>query len=207
MSETERRVYRACELRLNEAAGAPPVIEGYAAVFDAASEDLGGFVEFVRRGAFAKTLSEADVRATQNHDHNIVLGRTKSGTLTLSEDTHGLRVKIVPPDTQAARDLMTLMRRGDVSQMSFMFETIRDQWVIEGDQIQRSLLEVRLHDVSVVTYPAYPQTSAEVRSRAQQMKTTAAPGQAIHPAATPDGSQVQAHLSNLIRELDIAVEA
>lgn len=203
-ADHETRLVVMQEMRLLEDPGQPPAIEGYAAVFDAPSEDLGGFVEYVRRGAFTKTIGEADVRATKNHDPNVVLGRTKNGTLTMSEDIHGLRVKIVPPDTQAARDLMTQIKRGDIDQMSFMFDAVRDEWLVQGDKIIRSLLEVRLYDVAVVTYPAYPQTSAEVRSHVQQLRQSlAAPGQAAHPADA-DPADAQARIALMLRELEIA---
>jgi HK97 family phage prohead protease len=75
-----------------------------------------------------------------------------------------LRVTIDPPDTQYAADLMAVMARGDVSQMSFAFTTTEDSWDLVDGQRVRSLLAVELHDVSVVTYPAYPDTTVAVRS-------------------------------------------
>lgn len=136
--------------------GNTAVIEGHAAVFDKRSQNLGGFVEVVRRSAFTKTLQEADIRALQNHDENLVLGRNKSGTLDLSTDDSGLYYRITPPDTTYARDLQILLERGDVSQSSFAFNAIDDDWDMTADDIPlRSLNEVRLVDVSVVTYPAY----------------------------------------------------
>src|SRR5690625_3155533 len=110
---TERR-YHAVEMRME--GGDSPRIVGYAAKFDRASGDLGGFTEIIRRGAFAKTIQEADVRALWNHDSNYVLGRSKSGTLRLVEDDEGLRIEVDPPDTQWARDLVKSIERGDVDQ-------------------------------------------------------------------------------------------
>lgn len=172
----ERRVYTLQELRVEPGAeGEAPQISGYAAVFDTDSEPLADypgvrFIERVAPGAFAKTIVEHDIRALFNHDPNYVLGRKRAGTLTLREDSHGLAVTILPPDTQWARDLMTSMKRGDLSQMSFMFKTVRDQWEkVEDAQTgartnKRTLLEVRLYDVSVVTFPAYPATQANARA-------------------------------------------
>ncbi len=141
-----------------------PHIRGYAALFDTWSEDLGWFREKVQPGAFANTIKEADIRALWNHDPNYVLGRNKSDTLQLSEDERGLAVDITPPDTQWARDLMTSMKREDINQMSFAFQTIRDEWNYDSDPLERTLIECKLFDVAVVTYPAYTATSAGVRS-------------------------------------------
>jgi len=142
-----------------------PKIRGYAAVFNKMSDVLGGFREKIAPGAFKKTLKEADVRALFNHDPNFVLGRTSSGTLALREDDKGLFMEIDPPDTAPARDLMTLIERGDVDQASFAFRVVKDTWEHEESQTPtRTLNEVVLYDVSPVTYPAYPQTSVDVRS-------------------------------------------
>jgi HK97 family phage prohead protease len=157
----EYRYIPAQELRTEQEG---TIIKGYAAVFNKWSEDLGGFREIIRPGAFTKTLKDgADVRALQNHESNYVLGRTKSQTLLLEEDDKGLAVEIHPPDTQYARDLIINIDRGDVDQMSFGFETIKDRWGREEGRNTRELLEVKLFDVSIVTYPAYPQTVVQVR--------------------------------------------
>lgn len=152
------------DLEIRAADGdAPPVIFGYAAVFNQLSENLGGFRERIAPGAFTKALSD-DVRALFNHDPNIVLGRTRSKTLRLSEDKKGLAIEIDPPSTPAALALMESMRRGDVTQMSFGFQTVKDSWeVVDGEPV-RTLIEARLFDVSPVTYPAYPQTEVALRS-------------------------------------------
>jgi HK97 family phage prohead protease len=168
MSQTdqiERRVAHA-NIRIEARAEGGDTIKGHAAVFNSLSEDLGGFREKLLPGAFRNVLRD-DVRALINHDSNLVLGRSISGTLTMSEDERGLYVEIVPPATQAARDLMELMQRGDVTQMSFAF-SIRGEdqkWTENADgSYLRTISQVaRLHDVSVVTYPAYPETDAAVR--------------------------------------------
>lgn len=139
-------------------------IVGYAAVFGTESEDLGGFTETIRVGAFTETLkSKPDVRALVDHDSRQILGRTKSGTLSLSVDTIGLRAEIQPPDTQVGRDVMESIRRGDIDQMSFGFRTTEDEW--NEDFTRRELIGVDLFDVSVVAFPAYRDTSVAVRSR------------------------------------------
>lgn len=144
-------------------------ITGYAAVFNSLSEDLGGFREMVMPGAFDRCLRGApDVRCLFNHDPNLVLGRTRSGTLRLSADSSGLKFDCDIPDTQAGRDVRESIRRGDVDQCSFGFIVNGQNWREEDDgsglpQSIRELTDVDLFDVSPVTYPAYPQTSVSAR--------------------------------------------
>lgn len=141
----------------------PTVLAGYAALFNTLSDDLGGFQERIAPGAFAKSIG-GDVRALFNHDRNIVLGRTKAKTLTVAEDNRGLVFEIIMPDTGAARDLIHSIERKDVDQMSFGFRVIDDLWEEVDGVILRTLIEVKLQDVSPVTVPAYPDTSVAVRS-------------------------------------------
>ncbi|MEM4234905.1 MAG: HK97 family phage prohead protease [Candidatus Methanomethylicaceae archaeon] len=144
----------------------PTTLTGYAAVFNQWSEDLGGFRELIRPGAFEKAIQNADVRALINHDANYVLGRTTSGTLRLEEDEIGLRVEIKLPSTQYANDLVLMMKRGDINQMSFGFSVAEggDKWYEQDGIYRREIISVsRLYDVSVVTFPAYPQTIAQAR--------------------------------------------
>jgi HK97 family phage prohead protease len=141
-------------------------IVGYAAIFDSPSENLGGFVERIKKGAFTETLKEkrSDPLAFFNHDSSMVLGRRSAGTLVLSEDEKGLNFEISPPDTQWARDLIVSMDRGDIRQMSFGFRTIKDAWSdIDKPIAKRELLEVALQEISVVSMPAYKATSAKLR--------------------------------------------
>lgn len=162
----ERRVDGSAEVRnLGEGSEDPPQITGYAARFDALSEDLGGFRERIAPGAFAGVLDD-DVRALVNHDSNLVLGRSRANTLRMREDDMGLRVEIDLPRAHFASDLAESMRRGDVDQMSFGFIVDRDTWALGADDMpERTILAFRrLFDVSVVTFPAYPQTEASVRS-------------------------------------------
>lgn len=170
--EIERRI-QCKEVRLDDTGGKPS-IRGYAAVFNQLSEDLGGFREQLTTGAFTDAMGNSDVRALINHDPNLVLGRNKSGTLTMREDAAGLYVEITPPDTQSSRDLLELMRRGDVNQMSFAFTVAKEDqaWTRDGTGPWiRTIKRVnRLYDVSVVTYPAYPQTSAAARALEDVMK-------------------------------------
>lgn len=150
--------YTTLELR---AEGDGNTFVGYAALFDSPSEPM-PFVEYVRAGAFTKTLNDgADVRLLIDHE-GVPLARTKSGTLMLEEDDRGLRVEAsLDPMNPDAQRVMSAMRRGDLSQMSFAFRTVKDSFSADG--MVRELREVQLFDVSVVTYPAYEDTIAELR--------------------------------------------
>jgi HK97 family phage prohead protease len=165
----ERRAFD-LELRVDKKARK---ISGHAAVFDVEG-DGGWFREKIAPGAFADSAQVDDVRALWNHDANFVLGRNRAGTLRLHEDERGLAIEIDPPDTQFARDLLVSIERGDVSQMSFGFRTVKDSWErsTEGNgQDLRTLEKVRLFDVSPVTFPFYPETHVAVRSHEQWEKT------------------------------------
>lgn len=200
MENRERRTFEIPELRIADE-GDGPRVTGYAAVFDQWSENLGGFREKIEPGAFAGAVG-GDVRALWNHNADYVLGRTASGTLRLSEDDHGLAFEVEPPDAQWARDALATMRRGDVNQMSFGFETVRDHWEQgEDGEAKRTLLEVRLHDVSPVTFPAYPQTNAQVRARVEELN--AALIQEDDDANASD-DKTQARLDIMRRRLELA---
>lgn len=160
----EIRSFDVTELRVADDGAGGQVLTGHAAVFNQLSVDLGGFREKIEPGAFADSLLADDIRALWNHDSNLVLGRNRAGTLQLAEDERGLAVKITPPPAQWARDAMVTIGRGDVSQMSFMFDTITDSWqIVEGENI-RTLHKVRAWEVSPVTFPAYPQTEIGLRA-------------------------------------------
>jgi HK97 family phage prohead protease len=162
----ERRVaYTTIDVReMQEGEGS--TLYGYAAVFDSPSEPM-PFVEYVKRGAFAKTLERgADVRLLIDHE-GVPLARTTSGTLRLQEDDHGLAVVAdLDPNNPDAMRVMSALKRGDLSQMSFAFRTVADSF--SDDRMVRELREVELFDVSVVTFPAYERTVAEIRSRQLQ---------------------------------------
>lgn len=135
---------------------------GYAAKFDQPSENLGGFVEYVERGAFSRSLkSRNDVMLLWNHDSGQPLASTRSGTMKLTEDEVGLRVEARLPQTTLGKDLAILLRDGIVGKMSFGFNVIKDSWNSEGNE--RRLKSVRLFEVSAVVWPAYTSTSATVR--------------------------------------------
>jgi HK97 family phage prohead protease len=169
---TERRANLGLELR--EEGGKAPVLTGYAAVFGKRSLDLGGFVETIRKGAFARSLTEgADILALAHHDPTRPLARRSAGTLSLTEDDTGLRVDITLGDTTSARDVLADIRAKNILGMSFGFATREDKWTRSkgSDPHLRELLDVDLFEVSPVTWPAYPDTS--VATRAMQALTAA----------------------------------
>lgn len=144
-----------------------PVITGHAAVFNEEAVIGGMFREKIETGAFTESIKSDDVRALFNHSPDFVLGRNKAGTLELSEDEKGLAIRITPPDTQFANDLVKSIDRGDISQMSFGFRIEEEEWTedsSDGKLDLRTLKKVRLFDVSPVTYPAYEGTDVAVRS-------------------------------------------
>lgn len=134
-------------------------LRGYAAMFDSPAHG-----EVIRSSAFTKTLAEqADVRLLVNHE-GIPIARSKSGSLTLSVDERGLVVDA--PDLDMAnptvQELVSAMSRGDIDQMSFAFIPVRENY--DSETRTREILECRLMDVSVVTYPWYESTSVGLKS-------------------------------------------
>ena len=162
----ERQFTAEVELRDGVAGAAGLNLTGYASMTGVpyeVNDMFGSYTETVERGAFKKALSEKqDVRLLVNHD-GVPIARTKSGTLNLSEDERGLRVDA--PDLDGGSPLVqtvrSAMQRGDLDQMSFGFQAVRQEW--SEDYSQRSIREVKLFDVSVVTYPAAPTTEAAMR--------------------------------------------
>jgi len=176
----ERRTFTIKNVEARQAEDGTMRLSGYAAVFNNDSVPL-PFIERIAPGAFRKTLTETpDVRLLINHE-GLPLARTKNGTLRLNEDETGLYMDADLPDTQAARDLYTLVERGDVDQMSFAFRVIRQKWN-EG-RTERTLTELSLADgdVSVVTYPAYPTTTVEAREELKAAMQAVKEGRDISP--------------------------
>ncbi len=164
--DIERRIMSVEDMELRVTDGDKPKIKGYAAKFGKWSLDLGGFIEKIRKGAFDEALEKSDVRALKNHDPNLLLGRTASGTLELKTNSVGLISEIDPPDTTTGRDIIEEIRRKDITGMSFSFVTAEDDWKYNEDgSVERTIIKVgELFDVGPVTYPAYPDTTVAVRS-------------------------------------------
>jgi HK97 family phage prohead protease len=135
-------------------------LSGYAIRFNEKSVDLGGFFEVVAPEALDRTAAERpDLRALWQHDAAAVLGRASAGTLDYSVDRNGLRVAIATPNTQLGRDAAESVRRRDVDAMSFSFGTLVDDWQAQGDVVLRTLRDITVREVSIVSWPAYPTTS------------------------------------------------
>lgn len=164
LSKIETRTHSTdFEIRQDETGGM--LFEGYAAVFDSPSEPL-PFTERIAKGAFRGSLRQRnDIKILWNHDTGSVLGSTRAGTLSLYEDDKGLRVRAMLPNTTLGRDTAELIRRGDVNAMSFGFSVPKngDSWNDQGTE--RTLHQVRLHEVSIVAFPAYSATSGTATVR------------------------------------------
>lgn len=139
-------------------------IEGYFAVFNSVYEITPDMTESVKEGAFSNTL-DGDVRALIDHETMYVLGRNQAGTLELREDDKGLWGSIlINPNDQDAMNLYSRVERGDVNQCSFGFEILSEETDFRDDgTVHFTITEVRLHEVSVCTFPAYAETSVQAR--------------------------------------------
>lgn len=162
-TKQETRTFDIQNLNTRDGEQGESVIGGYAAVFNSPKEIGGFFTEEISPGAFARAIAEnSDIRALFNHDWNNVLGRTKSGTLQLNEDERGLKFEVTLPNTSLARDLKESMQRGDINQCSFGFIPTEEQWDYNVEPAKRTILEVDLFEISVVSIPAYEDTEASV---------------------------------------------
>jgi len=164
MKKVERRTFN---IELRRENGETRKMTGHAAIFNEETRIGSWFREKIAPGAFSESVQKDDIRALFNHDANFVLGRNRAGTLRLSEDEKGLAIEIDPPDTSFARDLAISMERGDITQMSFAFQVLGDEWEEgETDGLDlRTITKVKLYDVSPVTFPAYDGTDIALHSR------------------------------------------
>lgn len=139
-------------------------VSGYAAVFNQETDIGGQFREQIKPGAFKEAVGRDDVVFLVNHD-GLPLARTRSGTLSLKEDKHGLFIEseldASDPDVQK---IVPKMRRGDLDKMSFGFIPVGQEWDESGETPLRTITKVELFDVSIVTQPAYEGTEIGLRS-------------------------------------------
>lgn len=151
-------------------------LHGYAIVFNSLSQDLGGFKERIAPAAVDRTMREgSNVDALQDHrrETSTILGSTESGLLKQTKDRTGLKVRITPPDTQYARDLMTVVKAGLAKGMSFAFRVMPDGqlWDEEGELLVRTVTDMVYSEVSVVINPAYLETQISARNLAIDKRT------------------------------------
>ena len=151
------------------------IIEGYAAIFNSYSEDLGGFVETIDKGAFDGVIVISDVFALLNHDDDRgILARSKkgNGTLSLSIDENGLKYSFQTPNTTLGNDVYEMIKRGDITASSFAFTVASDEWVKNSDgTYTRTIKKVeKLFDVSPVYTPAYSATSVDCKRFAEVLE-------------------------------------
>ncbi len=141
------------------------VIEGYFALYEQETELMDGIYEIITKGAFDNTLNN-DIRALWNHNTQFVLGRNKSGTLEMKLDDKGLYATVRMPKTQYAADLYELVQRGDVDQASFGFNILaEDLEELASGGYRWRINQIDLHEISVVTFPAYENTSVQARAK------------------------------------------
>ena len=140
-------------------------INGYFAVFNSEYEMWPGAVESIADTAFDGALAD-DIRCLIDHETRLVLGRNKAGTLTLKVDTRGLWGEVrINPNDQDAVNLYERVKRGDVDQCSFGFDILDEEFEDRGDAVKWTIKKVKLYEVSVVTFPAYEETSVSARKR------------------------------------------
>lgn len=170
-NKIERRIFKAEEFRIKKTEAGENILEGYSAVFDLPSENLGygdwEIREYIAKEAFTNVLKTSDCRALFNHDINLILGRESAKTLTLVQDDRGLKSTTILPDTTYAKNLSVSVDRGDIKEQSFTFIVAKDQWEEDRDKkiATRTILDFKeLLDVSPVTFAAYPDTDVAKRS-------------------------------------------
>jgi HK97 family phage prohead protease len=153
------------KIEIRSAGSDPTKIVGVAAVYNSPSEDM-GFIETLQPGCFTKSLQEnQNIRALFNHDQNLVIGSRKNNTLTLNDKADGLYFEVTPTPEFRNTTYFASIERGDVQNCSFMFEVVKDKWTMGQDgRKYRTILEAKIFEVSMVTFPAYEATTASTRS-------------------------------------------
>ena len=160
----EKRLFN-IENRFETKEDGQEVVVGYGSIFNSRSENLGGFYEYISPTAISQeTIAKSDVRALINHDANLVLARSTTGTLYLSIDEKGLRYEFTIPETSYGKDLAINMKNGNINQSSFAFTVGSDEWSTDedGNDVRTITSIDKLYDVSPVTYPAYSQADSDL---------------------------------------------
>jgi len=160
----EKRIFN-IENRFETKEDGQEVVVGYGSIFNSRSENLGGFYEYISPTAISEeTIAKSDVRALINHDANLILARSTSGTLDLSVDEKGLKYEFEIPETSYGKDLAINMKNGNLNQSSFAFTVGSDVWSSDddGNDIRTITSIDKLYDISVVSYPAYSQAASDL---------------------------------------------
>ncbi len=176
-----------CEFRTEQQEEGKQRADGVAILYEETTvlyeDDSIRYEEVITRGAAEESLKKDDVRAVWNHNYDIVLGRSSAGTLSLEEKEDGVHVGIDFPDSQEGRDKYESVSRGDVNQMSFGFDILKED--VSDDRsgekriIRSRVDKIKLWEVSPVTFPAYENTSINARDRVSTLREKAA---ALSPA-------------------------
>jgi len=170
LAPTVERRFALVPVELRAGNGDAPVIQGYAAMFEKLSDNLGGFVERVAPSFFNKARADGwpGVLCRYNHKDDFLLGTTRGRTLRLQPDNLGLHYEVDPPKCRA--DVVEMIGRGDVGQSSFAFRAIEDEWSLtESGYPMRTLISGQILDVAPVARAAYPSTTTALRSLADKM--------------------------------------
>jgi HK97 family phage prohead protease len=139
--------------------------------YNTLSVDLGGFKEIIAPGAFAGSVT-SDVLCLRDHDATLLMGRTKSGTLSLADTADGLQFSCKLPGTGSGNDLAASIERGDLDGVSFGFVCREDKWAAADDgDVIRTILQAGLMEVSPCSFPAYPANSVSVRSCPPELRS------------------------------------
>ncbi len=183
MKDIERRYTEVKELRLLDDGN---VIEGYPIVYDQIA-DIGWFREKIARGAATNALKSSDEFVLFNHDPNFPLARRSNGTLEVTEDDHGVKIKADLSKSARGREVHEMVKAGLIDKMSFAFSTEKESWEYSKDKNQSDLRTVEefreLYDYSPVTYPAYKQTELQARSAQDVFDSREAPAGDEQPGA------------------------
>ena len=166
MKYETRTAYQSLRCDCDTKSVGSPTLYGYAATFNK-SYDMGKFDEVISPSAFTRSLRESpDIMALFNHDPAMPVARTTNGSLKLSEDSRGLSIIIAPIATTYADDMMEAVRTGVIDAMSFGFNVRADRFERrENGKVTRVIEDVDLHEVSIVTFPANPDTSVQIDTR------------------------------------------
>jgi len=162
----KRHAYFKSELKTRAVGENDRYIEGYFAVFEQEVELWPGSFEKIARGAFDNSLRDNDIRCLFNHSSGFVLGRSMSRTLELKVDDYGLwgNVRVNPNDGQAM-DVYARVERGDISGCSFGFDPVSEEYEERVDGWHWTIREADTKEISICTFPAYPQTEIQARQK------------------------------------------